>query len=140
MRNPYIPIAAFLIILLIGLFPFTMDAVRSSQPGWHTTIYPAYFVITTSLITSLLFIIIGYWLVIRKAGKINIAIFIFHFLSSIAAMVFIKYPSIFMNIQGSNHAEIFNEIQLRIKIIPLAWILFISVQLMFPVYCMVRIK
>jgi hypothetical protein len=134
MRNPYIPIAAFLIILLIGLLPFTTDAINSVQPGWHATIYPDYFVIATGLITSLLFLIIGYWLVLRKAGKISMAMFFFHFLSSIAAMAYIMYPVIFMNIQRSGQAEIFNEIQLRTRLIPLAWILFISGQLVFLVY------
>jgi hypothetical protein len=52
MHRPYIPFVAFLILLVL-LIPFSFDFSTSVVPGWHTTIFPPYFVATFLLIIIL---------------------------------------------------------------------------------------
>lgn len=43
MTRPYIPFLAFLVLLLLTI-PFPFDFTTSVGPGWHTIIFPPYFV------------------------------------------------------------------------------------------------
>ena len=133
MKRPYIPFFAFLVLLLLTI-PFSFDFATSVVPGWHTTIFPPYFIWGLILIIFLLLATIGYWLLSKRVDKINWTLFAFHFLLTIPTVIFIKFPSIFLNVQQTNQEEIIKAIYLRIKLIPVAWTLFIVGQVLFIIY------
>jgi hypothetical protein len=133
MRRPYIPFIAFLVLLLLTI-PFSFDFATSVVPGWHTTIFPPYFIWGLILIIVLLLVTIGYWLLSKRVDKTNWTLFSFHFLLTISTVIFLKFPSIFLDIQQTNQEETIKAISLRIKLIPVAWTLFIVGQTLFIIY------
>ena len=78
MTRPYIPFLVFLVLLLLTI-PFSFDFATSVVPGWHTTIYPPYFIWALILIVVLLLMKIGYWLLSKRFDKINWILFAIHF-------------------------------------------------------------
>jgi hypothetical protein len=139
MTRPYIPFLAFLVLLLFTI-PFAFDFATSIVPGWHTTIYPPYFIWGLILIVVLLFVTIGYWLLSRRVDKINWTLFAIHFILTIPTVIFLKFPSIFLNVQQTSQDEILKATSLRIKLIPVAWTLFFVEQVLFLVYYIRTIK
>ena len=133
MKRPYIPFIAFLVLLLLTI-PFSFDFSTSVVPGWHTTIFPPYFIWGLILIIVLLLVTIGYWLLLKRVDRINWILFAFHFLLTIPTVIFLKFPSIFLDVQQTNQEEIIKAISLQIKLIPVAWTLFIVGQTLFIIY------
>ena len=139
MKKSYIPFIAFLVLLLLTI-PFSFDSATSVVPGWHSTIYPPYFNWGLILIVFLLFVTIGYWLLSKRVDKINWTLFAIHFILTIPTVIFLKFPSIFLNVQQTSQDEILKAISLRIKLIPVAWTLFFVGQVLFLAYYMRTIK
>jgi len=133
MTRPTIPILAFLVLLLLAI-PYPFDATTSVEPGWRTIIYPLYFIWLLAFAISLLFIIIGYWLLSKRVDKINCTLFIFHFVLTVPTLKFMKFPSIFLNFGLLNQEDLFSNIARRIEIIPYAVKLFVVGQLLFGIY------
>jgi hypothetical protein len=133
MKRPYIPFLAFLVLLLLTI-PFSFDFATSVVPGWHTTIFPPFFIWGLIVIIVLLLVTIGYWLLSKRTDKINWTLFAFHFMLTIPTLIFLKFPTIFLIVEQINQEEIINAISLRIKLIPTAWTLFIIGQVLFVVY------
>jgi hypothetical protein len=133
MKRPYIPFLAFFVLLLL-IIPFSFDFSTSVVPGWHTTIFPPYFLWGLIVIIALLLVTIGYWLLLKRVDKINWTLFALHFLLTIPTVIFIKFPSIFLDIHETNQEEIIKAIYSRIKLIPVAWTLFILGQALFIIY------
>lgn len=133
MKRPYIPVGAFLVLLFLTIsFPF--DFATSGVPGWHTTIFPPYFVWGLAVTIVLLFVTIGYWLLVKRVDKINWTLFVFHFVLTVPTVMFINFPSIFVDIQQIYEDESIKEIYFRMKLIPFAWTLFIVGQILFIIY------
>jgi uncharacterized membrane protein YjfL (UPF0719 family) len=139
MKRPYVPFFAFLALLLLTI-PFSFDFATSVVPGWHTTIFPPYFIWQLIAIIVLLLAIIGYWLLSKRVDKINWTLFAFHLTLTIPTIIFLKFPSIFLDVQQTNQEEIIKAISLRIKLIPVAWTLFILGQALFIIYFIRTIK
>jgi len=139
MTRPYIPFLAFLVLLLLTI-PFSFDFATSVVPGWHTTIYPPYFIWGLILIVVLLLVTIGYWLLSKRVDKINWTLFAIHFILTIPTIIFLKFPSVFLNVQQTSQDEILKSISFRIKLIPVAWTLFFVGQVLFLVYYIRTIK
>ena len=133
MKRPYIPFFAFLVLLLLTI-PFSFDFAVSVVPGWHTTIFPPYFIWGLIVIIVLLLVTIGYWTLSKRADKINWTLFAFHFMLTIPTVISLKFPSIFLDIQQPNEEEIIKAISFRIKLIPVAWTLFTVGQIFFIIY------
>ena len=133
MKRPYTPFFAFLVLLLLTI-PFSSDFATSVVPGWHTTIFPPYFIWGLILIIVLLLVTIGYWLLSKHVDKINWTLFAFHFILTIPTVIFLKFPAIFLKVQQTNQEEIIKAISLRVKLIPFAWTLFIVGQTLFIIY------
>jgi len=133
MTRPNIPFLASLVLLLLTI-PFSFDFATSVVPGWHTTIYPPYFIWGLILIVVLLLVTIGYWLLSKRVDKINWKLFAIHFILTIPTVIFLKFPSIFLNVQQTSQDEILKAISLRIKLIPVAWTLFFVGQVLFLFY------
>ena len=139
MTRPYVPFLAFLVLLLLTI-PFSFDFATSVVPGWHTTIFPRYFIWGLITIVVLLLVTIGYWLLSKRVDKINWTLFAIHFLLTIPAVIYLKFPSIFLDIQRSNQEEMIRAVLFRIKLIPIAWTLFIVGQDLFIIYYVRTIK
>jgi hypothetical protein len=139
MTRPYIPFLAFLILLLLTI-PFSFDFATSVVPDWHTTIYPPYFVWGLIIIVALLLVTIGYWLLSKRTDKINWTLFAIHFALTIPTVIFLKFPSILLNVQQTNQEELLKAIEFRMKLIPVAWTLFIAGQILFLIYYIRAIK
>jgi hypothetical protein len=133
MKRSYIPFFAFLILLLLTI-PFSFDFATSVVPGWHTTIFPPYFIGELILIVVLLLVAICYWLLSKRVDKINWTLFAFHFILTILTVIFFKFPSIFLDVQQTNQEEIIKAISLQMKLILVAWTLFIVGQALFMIY------
>jgi len=139
MTRLYIPFLAFLVLLLLTI-PLSFDFATSVVPGWHTTIYPPYFIWGLILIVVLLLVTIGYWLLSKRVDKINWTLIAIHFILTIPTVIFLNFPSIFLNVQPTNQEELLRDLSLRIKLIPVAWTLFIVGQVLFLVYYIRAIK
>ena len=61
MNRLFIPLLVILVLVLLAV-AFSFDSSTLAVPGWHTTIYPPYFIWVIILILVLLFVSIGYWL------------------------------------------------------------------------------
>jgi uncharacterized membrane protein (DUF485 family) len=139
MSRPYIPILAFLLLLLLTI-PFSFDFETSVIPGWHTTIYPPYFIGGLFASIVLLLATIGYWLLSKQTDKINWILFSIHLALTIPAIIFIRFPTILINGQVTSQDELIKTIQFQIKMIPIAWTIFIIGQILFLIYYMRAMK
>jgi hypothetical protein len=133
MKRYYFPFLAFLVLILLTI-PFPFDFATSVVPGWHTTIFPPYFLWVLIVIIFLILVTIGYWLLSKKADKISWTLFGLHFLLTIPTVIFIKFPLIFLDAQQTNQEETLNAIYFRMKLIPVAWTLFVLGQALFIIY------
>lgn len=139
MTKPYIPFLAFLILLLLSL-PFSFDFATSVVPGWHTTIFPPYFVWGLIVIIILLLVSIGYWLLSKRTDKINRVLFVIHFALTIPAIIYLKFPSIFLDVPLTDQNKLIRAVEFRMMFVPVAWILFIVGQVLFLIYFIRTIK
>jgi hypothetical protein len=133
MTKPYIPFFAFLTLLFL-IIPFSFDFATSVVPGWHTTIFPPFFIWGLIVIVILLLVTIGYWLLSKQVDKINWTLFVIHFGLTIPAVIYLKIPTIFLEVPLTNQEELIKAILLRIKFIPVAWALFGIGQIIFVIY------
>ena len=133
LNKPYIPFIVFLILLLLE-FPFLFNLDTSVVPGWHTIIYPPNYIVPNILRIVLLFFLIAYWLALKRADKITWGLFLLHLLLTILTIIFIIFPSLFLNVKNVDQEVVYKEISFRIKLIPWARVLFISGQIVFLIY------
>ncbi len=133
MTRPYIPFLAFLILLLLTV-PFSFDFATSVVPGWHTTIFPPYFIWGLVVIVVLLLVTIGYWLLSKRTDKTNWTLFAIHFVLTIPTTIYLKFPSILLDVQLTDQNKLMKAIHFRMKLIPIAWTLFIVGQILFVIY------
>lgn len=133
MTRPYIPFLAFLVLLLLT-FPFSFDFATSVVPGWHTTIFPPYFIWGLIVLIVLLLVTIGYWLLSKRTGKTSWTLFAIHFALTVPTIIYLKFPSILLDVQLTDQNELIRAIDFRMKLIPVAWTLFIAGQILFLIY------
>ena len=139
MTRPYVPFLAFLILLLLTI-PFSFDFATSAVPGWHTTIFPPYFIWGLVVLIVLLLVTIGYWLLTKRTDKTNWFLFAIHFLLTIPTVIYLKFPSILLDFKVTDQSEWIRAIQFRLKLIPVAWVLFVVGQILFLIYFFRTIK
>ncbi len=138
MKKSHIPFFAFLVLLIIMLFPF--DFAVSVIPGWHTIILPPYFIWTCIIVIVLFIITIGYWYLSKRVDTINWILFAFHFILTIPTVIFLNFPSRFLNEQHLGYQEIMQSISLQIQLVYTVSVLFIIGQMFFVVYFVRTIK
>jgi hypothetical protein len=139
MTRPYIPFIAFLILLVLTI-PWSFDFATSVVPGWHTTIFPPYFIWGFFIMVVLLLATIGYWLISKRTDKTNWTLFAIHFLLTIPTVIYLKFPSILLDVQLTDQNELIEAFEFRMRLIPVAWALFIAGQIMFLIYYIRTIK
>ena len=139
MTRPFIPFLAFLILLLLTI-PFSFDFATSVVPGWHTTIFPPYFIWGLIVVIVLLLVTIGYWLLSKRTDKTNWSLFAIHFILTIPTIIYLKFPSILLDVQKTDYEEMVETLEFRMKLVPVAWVLFIAGQILFLIYYIRTIK
>lgn len=139
MKRPYIPLFAFLILLLLTI-PFSFDFATSVIPGWHTTIFPPYFIWGLIVVIVLLLVTIGYWLLSKRTYKISWTLFAIHFALTIPTIIYLKFPSILLDMQLTDQEKWIRAIEFRMRLIAVAWSLFIVGQILFLIYFFRTIK
>ena len=82
----------------------------------------------------LLLVTIGYWLLSKRTDRINWTLFAIHFALTIPTVIYLKFPSILLDVQMTNQDELIKAIAFRMKLIPIAWTLFIAGQILFLIY------
>lgn len=132
MKKSYIPLLAFIILLLLN-FPF-LPFATSVIPGWHTTIYPPYFIAGVVAIIILMLVIIGYWLLLKRVDKVNWTLFVLHLLLTIPTVIYLKYPMMFLDFEHSSLGDVADKMVIRFQLITISWVLFGVGQLLFIVY------
>ena len=133
MKRSVIPVIAFLILLLLSI-PFSLYIPHSGIAGWHTSIFPRSFFLILFSIILLIFVIIGYWIYYRRNDRLDWILFSIHFVLTIPTFIYLQIPFILLNVNITNKNEFLNEVIFRIKLIPLAWALFIAGQILFLFY------
>ncbi|HVY73386.1 MAG TPA: hypothetical protein VG890_01070 [Puia sp.] len=133
MRNPYLPILVY--FLLLGLtVPLFFDFLASDTPGWHTTIFPRYFILTIIPAILLLFTVLYFWLFKRRADKTSWILFWIHALLTIGAVIEVKFPTIFYDEPYRNMDQLIRYLTWRMNIFSTVRILFVSAQFLFFIY------
>ena len=133
MTKPHIPFLVFYTLLILSI-PLSFDVATSVVPGWHTTIYPPYFIGELIIAFVLLLVTIGYWRLSNRAHKFNLAIFIIHLILTIPTIINIKFPFVYLDLQFTNQEEIVEGFTLGAKLVSIAWSLFFVGQLLFLIY------
>ncbi len=139
MTRSYLPFIAFLILLLLTI-PISFDFVTSGVPGLHTTIFTAEYIWGIIILIVLLIVTIGYWLLSKQTEKINWTLFAIHFVLTVTTIIYMKFPSILMDVRFPEQDKLIQALELRIKLIPIALALFIIGQLIFLVYYVRTVK
>jgi hypothetical protein len=120
--------------------PFSFHFATSVVPGWHTTIFPRYFVWALAIVVVLVLGTIGYWLLSKRTDKTNWALFAIHFILTVPTIIYLKFPSILLDIQTTDYDKLIKAIEFRMKLIPAAWTLFIVGQILFLIYFIRTLK
>lgn len=139
MTKNFIPIVAFLILLLLTI-PFSSEFATSIVPGWHTTIFPPYFIWTILVMVALLFGAIGYWLLSKRTKSVNWILFCFHAMLTIPAIIHYRFPTLFINRHFRSGDDQLEEIAFSIKLLELVWAAFVAGQVLFFIYFIRTIK
>ena len=134
MTRRHFPFLAFLVLWLLLITPFSFDFATSVVPGWHTTIFPPYFIFGFAVLIVLRFVTIGYWLLLKRVSRIDMILFVSHFILTIPTIIFLKFPSILLDVQQTNKNELIESLAFRIRLIPKVWMLFLVGQVLFLIY------
>jgi hypothetical protein len=139
MKRLYIPFLAFLILFLLTI-SFSIDFATSVVPGWHTTIFPPYFIWGLIVMIVLFLATIGYWLLSNRTDRINWTLFGIHFALTIPAVIYLRFPSILLDVKMADQNKLIEAIAFRMKLMSIAWTVFIAGQILFLIYFIRTIK
>ena len=88
----------------------------------------------------LLLVTIGYWLLSKRTDKTNWTLFAIHFILTIPTIIYLKFPSIFLEVRSTDQNKLLEALEFRMRLIPVAWALFIAGQILFLIYYIRTIK
>jgi len=139
MTKPHLPFLVFFALLMLTI-PCTFDVSTSVVPGWHTTIYPPFFIGGIAIAFVLLLVTIGYWQLSKQVQKFNLTIFAIHFILTIPTIINIKFPFALIDLQLTNQEELIKSLSFRENLTSVSWVLFIVGQILFLIYYVKTIK
>lgn len=134
----YFPLIVFL-SMLISRLPLSGEFATSVVPGWHTTIFPPYFILGLIVTVCLLFATIGYLKLARTKEEMNWLVFIAHLLLTLPMFIFSNPNIILMSIDAIGIDEQISQFLIVEYIILALYILFFIGQLLFTGYFLKRI-
>ncbi|MGV3539637.1 MAG: hypothetical protein ACO1OQ_07490 [Rufibacter sp.] len=91
MRRAYLIFLAVLVLLGIKLIFFQELAV-SVIPGWHTPIFPPFFVITSLAQLWVIILTVGYFVLDRKGQPLSKKLILFHCLLTFPLLIYLQLP------------------------------------------------
>jgi hypothetical protein len=97
MKIEKLPFIVFL-LLTISFFPLSQHYATSLVPGWHTTIFPPYFIWQSIVVLVMLLVSIAYWKLSKIPDRINWTFFIIHFILTIPLIIYLKFDSVIINL------------------------------------------
>ena len=74
------------------------------------------------------------WIYYRRNDRLDWILLSIHFVLTITTFIYLQIPFILLKVNITNQNEFLNEVIFRIKLIPLAWALFIAGQILFLFY------
>jgi hypothetical protein len=135
--HPIIALVVFIILFAI-LFPISilsgpLDFATSVIPGWHTTIYPPFFVWGIIKIMILFFVVFGYWKLYRVGYRINKFWFVIHLLLTIPSIIDTLFPiSEFIIVYDTE--KLFESMKRALQVIIALNLMFLVGQILFAFY------
>lgn len=88
----YTFLVLFLLTLLLPVEIVSMELATSVVPGWHTTIYPPYFLMNIIVSLILLIVTIAYRKLARRNASVSTGVFLTHLALTIPVVFYIIYP------------------------------------------------
>ena len=133
MKKSSLPVYVFAALLILTI-PFSLDRfslpfATSVVPGWHTTIFPPYFLINLVVSIIMILVTIAYWNMSRKMKKLNRTVFFIQLVLTIPAIFYISFP-FFIDKLLFDHDEPIN-FRLILSLILTPYVLFIIGQVFF---------
>lgn len=125
----YVFAALFISTILFSFDNFSLEFATSVVPGWHTTIFPPYFLINLIVSIIMLLVTIAYWKLSRKIKKISWAVFITQLVLTIPAVLSILFPTLIDKLLFQYDEPI--NLRLILWIILLPYVLFVVGQVFF---------
>lgn len=127
------------IFLWVLCFPFSLlfcmnDFVSSVIPGWHTTIYPFYYLGSFIKLLLLSLVIFGYLKLSKTQDKLSSKFFYSHFFLTLPSILFSKIPISFLIEFDTNTVKMTNQIVTIGYIRIILFLLFLIGQIMFFIY------
>ncbi len=125
-------ILLFLATLLLLMNPYTFDFATSIIPGWHTTIFPPFFIASFLLIIILLIDSFIYWRLHKAKSEKSKTIVIIHFIFTMVMALLIKYPDLYFKDINPNYTV--TEILNLLDWVKYASYFFVVLQILYFVY------
>jgi hypothetical protein len=129
MIKNYVPFLAFLGLLFLTL-PLVKDSMYADVQGWYTLLDTPIFPWRLFAPIGYIFLIIGNWLLSNKTDKVNWILFALNLFLTFSAVVYLKYPTIFLDYRSSNQTDLIKSIELRLEFIPVVVSMFILGQIL----------
>jgi hypothetical protein len=133
MKRPLIPLLAFVVLLAL-IMPVVPGFPSTTAPGWHTTIFPAYFLWIGVALVALLFIVIGYLLTLEKADGVSWTLFALHAMLTLSAIIYLRFPFLALGTPVANPENWLDTMIERMEFARVVWILLGVAQVLFVFY------
>lgn len=139
MTRPYLPFLIFL-LLFLSTMPFSFDVAISVVPGWHTAIFPPWFIISVIVIIVLLLVTVTYWLLAKRGNKPKPFLFVSHILLTIPLLLYLRFPGILITAPLNKEDQLLQMLELNRKVALTTLALFMLGLVLFIIYFIRTIK
>jgi len=127
-------------ILLVSLFPFSFNLTESGFatpiiPGRHVTVISSYLISAFIKFIILIFIVLGYWKILKMKNVISSKLFYIHLFLTIPSIVSSKISLLSLIDYNANDLEkLVNEIESVSILIIVMNVMFLLGQIIFGIY------
>ena len=136
MQKSHLPLCVFGLFLILTIplsfNEFSLDFATSVIPGWHTTIFPPYFLINTIIFIVMLFVVMAYWKISKRTKEVNWTNFFIHLVLTIPAIFYIAKPYVIDNLLIQQSEILSSQTIVSLMIAP--YVLFMVGQVLFFTY------
>lgn len=123
MKTKFVPFLAFIGLLILTL-PVVNESINTDIPGWHTQLNRPIFPWRLTITIGLILLIIGKWLFNNKTGYINWILFAINVGVTLTSIIYLKFPTIFLDYNLSNQIKLIKLVELSVSLIPLVIVIF----------------
>ncbi len=142
---PVIAVLFLLVLAILVPFDFATSVVPGwhtpiAAPGWHATIYPPYFLWVIMGAGVLVFGLLAWWLRQYESDRTSWTLFAGHCILALPALLFLKCPTLWLNMNPASQETLFSALDLRIRLIPVARVVSLAANLFFIAYYVRTLK